>query len=419
MGFLARSVSGPAGGGGGFEWKSISHTLELFKQIFGTNTSSTGEAVTYKTALQVAAVLACTRVVANGISQVPLKLFREGQNGSRQPATDHPLYWLLFRKPNSWMTSFGYRQTIGAHMMLEGNHFSFKNRLQLGGQIKELIPFLPGEITVKRQDSDDPVYTYRPLNGSGTETLTKDQVWHLKGMSWNGWSGLQPVVMARESIGLAMAAEAQQGRFFKNGAQPSGVYSVDNKLDKTQYTQLRDWIVENTSGANTGAPLILDRGAKWLSTQMTSIDAQMLETRREQVEEICRALGVFPQMVGYSDKTATFASAESFFIAHVVHTLAPLYECIEQAIACDLLTDAEMRGGVYAKFIEEGLLRGSMKDTAEMLDKYVNGGLMTPNEGRSKLDMNPDADPASDKLRVPANIVGKQPPSTEPAPVLK
>lgn len=415
MGFFARSVVGPAGGG--HEWKTVSDTLELFKQIFGTNTSSTGETVTYKTALQVAAVLACTRVVANGISQVPLKLFREGAKGSRLPAVDHPLYWMLFRKPNAWMTSFGYRQTIGAHMMLEGNHFSFKNRPIPGGPIKELIPFLPGEITVKRPNSDDPVYTYRPLNGSGTETLTKDQVWHLKGLSWNGWIGLQPVVMARESIGLAMAAEAQQGRFFKNGVQTSGTYSIDGKLAGDQYKQLRDWIVENTSGANAGAPLILDRGAKWLSTQMTSIDAQMLETRREQVEEICRALGVFPQMVGYSDKTATFASAESFFIAHVVHTLAPLYECIEQSIACDLLTDDEMKGGIYAKFIEEGLLRGSMKDTAEMLDKYVNGGLMTPNEGRSKLDMNPDPDPASDKLRVPANIVGKQPqPTPEPPP---
>jgi len=160
---------------------------------------------------------------------------------------------------------------------------------------------------------------------------------------------------------------------------------------------------------NAGKPMILDRAAKWISTSMTGVDAQHLETRKHQIEEICRFFRVMPIMVGYSDKAATYASAEQMFLAHVVHTLSPWYQRLEQSIDANLLTEKDRAAGYYANFVEEGLLRGSIETTANMLDKYVNGGLMTPNEGRAKLDMNPDPDPASDKLRIPANIVGKLP----------
>lgn len=413
MGFLARSVVGSRPGRPSGDFKTTDQLLEAFKEVFGTNSSMSGEKVNIETALQVATVLACTRVVANGISQVPLKLFRETANAGREPAKDHPLYWVLFRKPNPWQSSFDYRQMLGIHLVLAGNHYSYKNIVN--GKVVELLPFNPRCMEVKQLSDGSPKYTYRPIDGPA-QVIPTDRVWHVKGMSWNGWVGLEPVKLARDAIGLSISVERQQADMFKNGMQVSGTYAVDGKLNAQQYKQLRDWIVAQTTGENAGMPLILDNGAKWLQRSMSGIDAQQLETRRNQVEEICRALGVFPQMVGYTDKTATFASAESFFIAHVVHTLSPIYECIEQSIAISLLTDAEMKGGLYAKFIEEGLLRGSMTETANMLDKYVNGGLMTPNEGRAKLDMNPDSDPASDKLRVPANIVGKQPPTPKEPP---
>lgn len=416
MGFLANGFA-RRGQAAASEWKSTADTLELFKQVFGSNESATGESITWKSALQVATVLACTRVVANGISQVPLKLFLKS-GGSRKEAEQHPLYWALFRKPNPWQSSFEYRQTLAMHLFLCGNHYSLKNEAYVGGPI-ELIPLEPGSMEVDRKNAfDDPVFTYKTADGKSRQ-IPAENIWHVKGMSWNGWFGMEPVKMAREAIGLSMTIERQQAKFYKNGASSSGTYALDRKLDAEQYKNLRDWIVENTTGENGGKPLILDSGAKWLQTAMSGIDAQTLESRREQVEEMCRALGVFPQMVGLTDKTATFASAESFFIAHVVHTLAPLFELIEQSIAVNLLTDEEMRGGYYAKFIEEGLLRGSMESTANMVEKYVNGGIMTPNEGRGLLDLNPDADPKSSELRVPANIVGKPDPATtdaEPKP---
>lgn len=404
MGWLAKSLAPRSGG---HQWKSAVDTLEIFKQVFGAGrTANTGDTITWQSALQVATVLACVRVVANGLSQVPLKLIRESADGrTKEAAKDHPLYWVLFRKPNAWQTSFEYRQTIAAHLMLCGNHYSFKN--VIGGRVVELLPLEPGRVSVDCKNDGMLVYEYTGKDGV-RQVMPTENIWHIRGLSWNGWFGLEAVSLARESIGLAMAAERQQSTLFKNGVQASGVFSIDGSLKADQYKALRDWIVENTSGANVGMPLILDRGAKWLQQSMTGVDAQHLETRMFQVQQVCSALGVFPMMVGHADKTATFASAESFFIAHVVHTLAPLYECIEQSIACNLLSPAEMQGGYSAKFIEEGLLRGSMEATANMLDKYVNGGLMTPNEARSKLDMNPDVDPASDQLRIPANIVGKQ-----------
>ena len=403
MGWLARSLVPRAGAP---EWKSTADTLELFKQIFGAGReANTGDTITWQTALQVATVLACVRVVANGLSQVPLKLMRDAADGrSKELAKDHPLYWVLFRRPNPWQTSFEYRQTIGAHLMLCGNHFSYVGRS--GPRVVELLPLEPGRMSVDCLSDGTLTYEYAAKSGA-KEQIPAENIWHVKGLSWNGWFGLEAVSLARESIGLAMAAERQQSTLFRNGVQASGVFSVDGTLKGDQHAALRDWIVENTSGANTGMPLILDRSAKWMQQSMTGVDAQHLETRMFQVQQVCSALGVFPMMVGHADKTATFASAESFFIAHVVHTLSPLYECIEQSIAVNLLSDKEMKAGYAAKFIEEGLLRGSMEATANMLDKYVNGGIMKPNEARDKLDLPPDLDPSSDALRIPANIVGK------------
>lgn len=390
---------------GGQETKSAEGTLELFKQVFGTNTSSSGENVTWKTAIQVSTVLACARIIANGISQVPFKVMLESPDGkSRNPAREHPLYRVLHRKPNPWQTSFAYRQTIGLHLALCGNHFSFKNVVK--GKVVELIPFEPGKVEVEQLVGGDLKYTVTFDNGV-RQVIPTEAIWHIRGLSWNGWMGMEAVALAREAVGLSMAAEKQQSRLFKNGVRPSGTYSVDGTLGEGAYKALRNLIADNYGGENSGAPMILDRSAKWLTQAMTGIDAQHLETRAFQVEEVCRAMGVMPFMVGHSDKTATFASAEQVSINHVVHTLSPYYECIEQSADTELLSLRDQEQGYYTKFVTEGLLRGSIKDTAEVLDKYTNGGLMTPNEARSKLDLNPDSDPASDKLRIPANIVGK------------
>lgn len=397
--------------------RKSANSYNLFRELFARPASATGKIVNVSTALEVAAVLACVRVRANGLAQVPMKLMRESADGkTRLPAKDHPLYHLLKCSPNNWQTAFEYLETVSFHLDLCGNHYSFINR-SLRGAIIELIPFEPGCITVKRADDYTLTYEVRGKNGE-TKQFPARSIWHVRGPSWNGWIGLESVALAREAIGLAMAAEEQQARLQKNGVRPSGVYSVEGNLNEPQYKALRGWIDENMGGIeNTGKAMVLDRAAKWINTSMTGVDAQTIETRRFQVEEICRHFQVNPILIFAESKNTTYASAEQMFLAHLVHGLAPTYRRIEQSIDANLLTDSDRKDGIYSCFVDGGLLRGSAKDSHEMIRLDVNAGIITPNEGRALQDLNPDTDPASDKLRIPANIVGAVPAPDQDAKV--
>jgi HK97 family phage portal protein len=400
MGFLAKAFAPSA--------EKSGNILDLIRQSMGGSMSASGKAVNVKTALQVSTVFACCRVIGEGVAQVPLKLMQETTDGSRRrraPAKDHPLYKLLAYRPNDWQTSFEYREMIIWHAVLTGNHYSYINR-GVRGEVLELIPFEPGQVTPKRADDYTITYQVRGKDGT-TQTFRADEIWHVRGPSWDGWQGLEAVKIARNAIGLALAIEESTGSLHKNGVRTSGAYALEGTLKSGQHKELSDWIHENHAGSdNAGKPLILDRSAKWIQNQMSGIDAQSYETRRLQIEEICRYARVWPIMIGHADKTMTFASSEQLFIAHVVHTLAPWYQRLEQSIDANLLTDNDRKNGLYANFVEEGLLRGSAKDTKDTLLGYVNGGLMTQNEGRDKLDLDPDTDPESDKLHRPANIAG-------------
>lgn len=404
MGMLARAVAA--------ERKSVNTSLELFREIYGGRMSSAGKAINLNTAMQVATVFACARLKANGLAQVPLKLFQlSDDEKTSTPARDHPLYWLLYRKPNDFQTSFDYRQTIGLHLALTGNHFSFINRVR--GEIRELIPLEPMRVSVEIADDYTLLYKVTAKNGAQQE-FPASAIWHIRGPSWGGWLGLDPVSLARDIIGLSIALEESQARFHANGAQPSGLYSVEGKLDKGQYDQLRAWIVkEHASSRNSGVPMILDRSAKWLQQTMTGVDAQHLESRKYQCEELCRQAGVLPIMVGYSDKATTYASSEQMFLAHVIHTMSPIYECVQQSIDTELLTEKEARGGLFAKFLLGSLLRGSMVDTATYIDKLVRAGVMTRNDGRGMIDSNPID--GLDEPLVPTNSTGSQETPAQPS----
>jgi HK97 family phage portal protein len=392
-------------------------TEPFWQEWIGALESKTGKTVNWRTALQVATVFACCRVIGNGMAQVPFKLMQK--NGRRRiPATSHPLYRLLSLRPNDWQTSFEFRQMLAWHIELCGNAYVFKNR-GVTGKILELIPLPPGRVTPKQDENLRITYAVAGLDGT-TRTLTRDQIWHLRGPTIDGFHGLDVVKLAREAIGLAMATEEAAGRLHKNGIQNTGVYAVDSTLDKKQYDDLAAWISKQFAGLqNAGKPMILDRGAKFLNTSMSSVDAQSNETRKTQVEQICSFMGVLPIKVGFSDKTATFASAEEMNRAHREDCLSPRWESFEQSAMINLLTEAELEAGLYFNFTEEGLLRGSAKDTKDVLLGYVNGGLMYPNEGRDLLDLNPDDDPASDQLRVPVNIVGEPKPAEPAVPDLQ
>lgn len=391
--------------------RKSTNTLDLFREIYGSRKSKSGETVGLKEAIRCAAVFACARVIATGIAQVPLKLYRENEATEvKEPAREHPLYRVLHRKPNPWQTSYEFREMLGLHLALAGRAYCFKTIV--GGQIRELIPFEPGKVTTDLA-TDGIRIIYKVTGKDGlTREFDESLIWHLKGPSWNGWEGLDALDMAREAVGLSIAAEGSQSRLHDKGVRPSGVYSIDGTLSPEQHKNLRKFLADNYAGENSGLPMVIDRGAKWLTTAMTGVDAQHLETRRFQVEEICRAMGVMPIMVYQSDKAATYASAEAMFQAHVVHTLAPWWERIEQSIDCNLLTEADDRNGIYAKFVGQGLLRGSMKDRAEYFAKALGSGgspaWMTQDEVRRMEEMNPMGGDAA-RLPVAMNVPAPQP----------
>ena len=381
----------------------IIDALDVYERMITHRRSKSGKAVTWETALKVSTVLACAGVIARGIAQVPLKVMQD-EAGKKRAAREHPLYWLLHNQPNEWQTSYEYRETMALHLVLCGRHIAVKNVFR--GELLELLPIEPQAVRIQRQ-RDGRLHYFVSLADGTAQEYDQDQIWHVRGLGWNGWDGLEPLVLARESIGLSIAAEESQAMLHKNGLRTSGTYSVDGNLSKQQYDDLRSHLIRNYAGENAGLPMIVDRAAKWLAATMTGVDAQHLETRRFQVEEVCRALGVMPIMVGHADKSQTYASSEQQFIAHVVHTLSPWYQRIEQSIDAHLLGKRQVQEGYYAKFVPAGLLRGAIKDQGEYFAKALGSGgsppWMTQDEVRDLLEMNPLGGDAA-KLPVATNV---------------
>jgi HK97 family phage portal protein len=380
-------------------------TNPVLRSLLDYPESKSGVTVNWLTALQVTTVLRCVSCLANGLAQVPLKVYRPAAGGrGSEPATDHPLYDVLYRKPNSWQTSFEFRQTLVYHRALAGRFIAYKNRVNRK-TVRELIPLPPDRVEVKRNRDLSLKFS---VHGDDNQTrdYSQDDIWYVPAASWDTWNGLDCVKLAREAIGLAKATEQSHAALHRNSTRVSGIVSVDGALSPERYNQLMQWIEGYVLGGKQAyAPLILDNAAKFATTQMTGVDAQHVELRNLEIEEICRAFGVFPQMVGHAgSQTPTFASAEQFFIAHVVHTLGPWYSDIEQSIGVNLLGD-ERPGDYFARFTVNALLKGAMSDEANYFKSALGSGgspaWMTPNEIRALKDMNPL--PGGDELPIATN----------------
>lgn len=367
-------------------------SLELMRQIMGGNTSKSGVSVTVESALEVSTVLACCRVLANGVAQVPWTVYR-AQDDRRVKATDYALAPLIAVRPNSWQTSFEFRETIMFHVLLTGNAFVFVNRVGMARTIRELIPIMPGRVSVEQMPDMSLRYKVRAENGA-EQFFGSDAIWHIRGTSWNSWFGMEAVKMARDAIGLAITLQQSQSEFQKNGAATSGVLSMKNKLSPERFQQLSAWLDKHMPGGDRfGKPLIVDDEAKWATTSLSAVDQQVVESRKLQIEEICRGFGVMPIMIGHADKTATYASAEQMFLAHVVHTLSPWYERLEQSADVNLISDEDRAQGYYTKFNPNALMRGAAQDRAAFytaaLGTTQQPGWMVRNEVRALEELDP------------------------------
>ena len=377
----------------------------LIAKIDGANKASAGVSVTTESALRVAVVLACVRVIAEGVGQLPLRIYKR-DGDQRAPVRDDPIATLLSRFPNEYQTGFEFRETLTMHAALTGNGVAVKTRNNRG-QVVELLPLAPAQYVIKQAADYSLVYEARDAQNRKIGDLTTADVLHIRGPSWNSYSGMDAVAQAREAIGLTIAAEKSQGRLHKNGARPAGVLTTDQTVNADVVGRLREEWKSKFTGDDQHGTAVVDGGWKYQAMSMTGVDAQHLETRRFQIQDVCRAFNVFPQMVMETSGTSTYASAESFFSAHVRHTLKPWLARWAQAVDRDLL---DKRGPLECDFETREMTKAATADREKFIRTVVETGVMTRNEVRALEGLAPL--PGLDDPLTPLNMTT----GTSPAP---
>lgn len=383
---------------------------DLLDAIFGMGGTKSGANVNLKTAFQVAAVYRCIALKAEGLATVPWKLHKTvGQN--KEEAKEEDLYWLLAHAPSEFQTSFEFREQISMHLDLCNEAFVFMN-VGYGGKIYELLPYAPNVITKVINSDTGRIDKYKiRLHNGKTIEVPKKNMWHIRGKTWDGQDPIEVIKVAREAIGLALATEEHTSRMFKNGARLGGILSTKESLDKDQVKDLREsWQLTQGGTENAYKTAVLYGGLEFKNIGFSAVDSQLNETRKTQIEAICQFFGVLPIMLGVSDKTTTYASAEAMFTAHVQYTLIPLYTRIEQSANAALLGLKRLKEGFYNKFHATALVRGSIKDRGLFYTQMYNIGAFNPNEIRAFEDMNPYE--GGEKYRVPLNMTD---PNAEPS----
>lgn len=379
--------------------------------------SRAGTAVTRETALQTSAILCAARVISQGIAQVPLKLYRETVRDGRTlrlPARDHPLYRLLADQPNEFQTSFSFRETLALHAILGGNGYGFVNRAG-DGRVREILPMSPDDVTT-RWDAEASALRYAFGQGGRRREMGAHEVLHLHGPSWTGYSGMDALALAREAVGLTIAIrDAQADMYGKNGRR-SGVLTSDKPLSPAARNQIVAAWQERFGPNGDGGVALLDGGLTFQAMDLDAQERQSIETMRFQIEEVARFMLVFPQMLMQADRP-TYASVEQFFIAHVVYTLDPWMDRIEQELKRTLIGYEGDDADIYPRFVREALLRGASKDRAEFYKAALGAGgspaWMTQNEVRALENLNPVD--GGDVLLAPVNAQGAGTMSPAPA----
>jgi len=351
--------------------------------VFYFGTSGSGKAVNARTAIQMSTVYACVRVIAETIASLPLHVYESNEGGSAK-AVKHPLYRLIHDEPNPEMTSFVWRETMLTHLLLWGN--SYSQVIRNGrGQVVGLYPLLPDYMEVDRDSKG--VLTYKYTNAEGVSRwLRPEDVLHIPGLGFDGIIGYSPVAMEKNAIGLGISAEEYGNKFFSNGARPSGILTHPNTV-KDPAALRASWNAAYGGTSNASRVAVLEEGMTFTPLSMPNNEAQFLETRRFQVEEICRIYRVPPHMVGDLSR-ATFSNIEHSSIDFAVHTIRPWLVRIEQAMNRALFPDRE-KGRFYVQFNLDGLMRGDYKSRMEGYAIARQNGWMSANDIRELENQNP------------------------------
>jgi len=347
--------------------------------FFGS--TSSGKSVNERTAMQTTAVYACVRILAETIASLPLHIYKYTAGG-KEKATSHQLYHLLHDEPNPEMTSFVFRETLMSHLLLWGN--AYAQIIRDGrGRVLALYPLLPDRMTVDRSQTGELFYEHR--KDTGTVMLRSDDVLHIPGLGFDGLVGYSPIAMAKNAIGMAIATEEYGAKFFANGASPGGVLEHPGVVKDS--ARIREsWNAVYQGSGNAHRVAVLEEGMKFQPIGIPPEQAQFLETRKFQTEEICRIFRVPPHLVANLDK-ATFSNIEHQSISFVVHTIRPWLVRLEQGMNKALLSKSE-KGRFFVGFVVDGLLRGDYASRMQGYAVGIQNGFLSPNDVRALENMN-------------------------------
>lgn len=360
---------------------------------------ASGGAVSVDDALRLSTVFACIRVISESIASLPLKFYERLPDGGKEPFDTYPLA-KLFRKPNQHQNQFEFIETLCAILCLRGNFYAGINYSQ--GWQKELVTLDPSRMQVN-VDKNRKTYKYTDLDGK-TQTYKPVRIWHPKGLSTDGITGLSPITYASKSLKLSIAAEKHGITYYENGTRMSGIAKHPGRLSEIGRQNLQKSINEGLSGDNKFRAIVFEEGLDWINVGLSNEDSQYLQTRQFQTEEICRIYRVPAVLVNHPDKTATYASAEQFFLSFVVHTLRPWLTRIETSINTDLVPHEDQES-VFAEFKVEGLLRGDIKSRYQSYAIGRQWGWLSADDIRALENMNPLPDGAGKTYLQPMNMI--------------
>lgn len=345
--------------------------------------STSGRKVNEHSAMQMTAVYACVRILSESIASLPVHLYQYESEGNKEKAVKHPLYRILHDEPNPEMTSFVFRETLMTHLLLWGN--AYAQIIRNGkGEIIGLYPLMPNRMTVDRDKSGQIIYQYQMQDSdahtgkSGCVTLSPSEVLHVPGLGFDGLVGYSPIAMAKNAIGLSIATEEYGAKFFANGATPGGILEFPGTVKNPE--SIRESWNKGFSGNNAHKVAILEEGMKYTPISISPEQAQFLETRKFQIDEIARIFRVPPHMVGDLEKSS-FSNIEQQSLEFVKYTLEPWIIRWEQSLNRALLTEKE-KPDYFVKFNVDGLLRGDYQSRMNGYATARQNGWMSANDIR-------------------------------------
>jgi len=340
--------------------------------------------------MQMTAVYCCVRILSEAVASLPLQFYRYTDDGGKEKAVEHPLYFLLHDEPNPEMTSFIFRETLMTHLLLWGNAYS--QIIRNGkGEVVALYPLMPDRMKVDRDEHGRLYYEYTVYDSDdvdgrkGTDKvgrtvrLQPHDVLHIPGLGFDGLVGYSPIAMAKNAIGLAIATEEYGSKFFANGAAPSGVLEHPGTIKDPSKVR-ESWQATFGGSGNSNKIAVLEEGMKYTPISISPEQAQFLETRKFQIDEIARIFRVPPHMIGDLEKSS-FNNIEQQSLEFVKYTLDPWVSRWEQAMVRALLTPDEKKK-YFFKFNVDGLLRGDYQSRMNGYATARQNGWMSANDIR-------------------------------------